>query len=727
MTDLMTSIMGLLARGDIDRPTALGLVEAVRSGASARPESRSSEQIAVIGIAAQLPGAPTYERFWDVLMAAEDRVEPPPGRRRELCEPVLDGSNPAPRFIHAAWVEDIDGFDAKFFGITPAEARVMDPQQRRFLQVAYHCLEDAGQAGRVRGTRAGVYASAAWNSYADNLPEMTPTAVPGSVPSFVASRLSFLLDLRGPAFISSATCASSLLALHEACLGLRNGDCDTAIVGGVQLYSLPFASAGSLADAAGIMSDDHRSRPFDHHGAGIGRGEGVVALMLKPRSQAEQDGDRIRAVILDSAVNNDGTSAMLTAPNPRAQTDLLTDAWRRAGVGPESLSYLETHGTGTVLGDPIEIRAITDAVRRHTDRRQFIAAGSVKGNIGHLVDGVAGLSGLVKAMLVLQHGCVPPTVNLREPNRHIDFLDSPVFMPTEPWDLRTDHRVGEPLRAGVSCFGFNGTNVHVVLEEGPRRESGPAHPARSEAVRPLVYPVSARSQASLAALLAAYGSDAGAAAARDLAFSLWHGREHHHHRVAIVARDREQFTTTCRRLAEMEQALWPDLPNVWTADRQRGDASPEADLARRFAGGADVPWGDQFAAGGPRPLLVDLPLYPFDEESFWLGDERPGARAAGSGTLGALLAAVADALGHDHVLAADSFIGLGGTSLSAMQVQVALGRAHQWRVEVADLLGAEDFSELAAMIDATADPGPAAVRCANDHENEGGGRHAGHS
>jgi acyl transferase domain-containing protein len=618
MTDLMTAIVGLLARGEIDHRTAQQLVIAAKAGAPAESESRPpgrAEPIAVIGVAAQLPGAPAYERFWDVLMAGEDRGEAAPARRRELCMPVLDGLAPARAFLHAAWVEDIDLFDARFFGVPSAEARVMDPQQRRFLQVAYHCLEDAGHAGRVRGTKTGVYLSAGRTAYANHLAEITSYAVPGSIPSFAASRLSFWLDLHGPAFVSSATCVSSLLVLHQACRSLRNGECDAAIVGGVHLFPLPLGSAGRLTESAGIMSGDYRSRPFDHHGTGISHGEGVMALMLKPLERAQRDGDRIRAVIRGSAINNDGASAMLTAPNPRAHTELLVEAWHRAEIGPESLSYIETHGTGTALGDPIEIRGITDAVRRFTGRRQFIAAGSVKGNIGHLVDGMAGLSGLAKAMLVLQHGCVPPTVNLCEPNRHIDFLESPVFVPTEPLNLRARCGTAGPLRAAVSCFGFNGTNVHMVLEEAPQRERA----APWDDHRLLVFPISARSCASLRALAGAYGDSVGAVRPGDLAFSMWSGREHHPHRVAILASDRGEFSATCRKLAAAASQQWADLPNVWTAGTRRPTDSPVTELARQYVSGKDAPWRNQFG-DDPAPRLVDLPLYPFDEESFWLGD-----------------------------------------------------------------------------------------------------------
>ncbi|MFB6549726.1 beta-ketoacyl synthase N-terminal-like domain-containing protein [Streptomyces sp. NPDC056405] len=698
MTRTVTSIMELLARGHIDRQTAQDLLSALRSGTERQPDTAQAP-VAVIGVAAQLPGAATYDQFWDVLLAGQDRVEPAPAHRRALCAPVLDDADEDPDFLHAAWLDDIDRFDARFFDVTPADARAMDPQQRRFLQVAYHCLEDAGQAGRVRGTRTGVYVSAALGDYSSDVVEMTPSAVPGVIPSFAASRLSFLYDLRGPAFVSSATCASSLVVLHEAVLGLRNGDCDMALVGGVNVFSLPLASDSRPMDVSGITSGDHRCRPFDHHGTGIGRGEGAVAVLLKPLDRALQDGDHIRTVIRGTAINNDGASAMMTAPNPKAHASLLLDAWRRSGVDPASLSYLETHGTGTPLGDPIEVRGITTAVRHHTDRRQFIAAGSVKGNIGHLVDGVAGLSGLVKAMLVLQHGVVPPTVNLREPNRHIDFLDSPIFVPAEPWDLRAGRDPSTPLLAGVSCFGFNGTNVHVVLEEPPPRKEAPAARPAGLDGRPLVFPVSARSLTSLRALLAAHAGYDRDAAARDVAYSLW-AREHHGQRIAILARDLAEFAETCGKLTEGEtETESENLPNVWATDISCGRPdSPEAELAQRYADGEDIRWHGLFA-DEPHPTLVGLPLYPFDEQSFWL-DDGPAHRSGPRGdTLARLLAVVGDALGYEAVAEGDSFIGLGGTSLSALQIQAALRREHTWHVDVADLLGAEDFRQLAGLID----------------------------
>jgi 3-oxoacyl-(acyl-carrier-protein) synthase/acyl carrier protein len=636
MTALVPAVLELLAENKISREVAKTLL--------ARSVAAGPQHVAIVGVALDLPGARSLDEFWLLLHDGADLITELPPERRALG-PDGDGK---PR---AAWLTDIDRFDAEFFGIPPAEAKVMDPQQRRFLQTAYHCLEDAGYPTRIRGTRTGVYVSAAMVDYLDAIGEATPVAVPANVHSFVASRLSHLLDLRGPAFVASATCASSLLALHQACAGLRVGDCEQALVGGVNIF--PFPTKGPvMMDVAGISSLDERCRPFDDAADGIGKGEGVIAVLLKPLDKALGDGDRVHAVIRGSAVNNDGAGAALTAPNPIAHTELLVEAWRRAGISPESLCYIEAHGTGTKLGDPIEVKGITDAVRKFTDRRQFIGTGSVKGNIGHLVDGVAGLSGLLKALLVLTKKCVPPTVHLHEPNQHIDFLDSPVYVPDRPWPLAGEH----PLRTGVSCFGFNGTNVHVVLEEPPRQDREPRKPES------LTLPLSARTPEALRALLKAFGEATIDADLHDVAFTLNVGRERFKHRVTVRASSVAEFQQRCRELSDSDQ--WP-----------------------QEAEDSIVDWtGCQ---------IVDLPRYPFQEKSYWI---EPRGSKAGPDTGGDVLAIVRSVLGVEHVSPTDQFLAIGGTSLSGLQLINELRRAFDISLSLEDLLAATDLAAMAETV-----------------------------
>jgi len=708
MIETIQTVLRLMEQGHIDRQTAQSLVRALRQPPAGPAEP---DMIAVIGVAAELPGAASYEDFWRVLRNGEDRVAGLPPARRALCEPYLRGpyrrepgarDQAAADYMEGAWLDGIDLFDADFFKVTPADARAMDPQQRRFLQVAYHCLEDAGWPARIRGTSTGVYVAIAGNDYDDAIVELPPSAVPGQVTSFAASRLSFLYDLHGPAFVTSSTCSSSLVALHDAVLGLRAGDCDMAIVGGVNIFSFPVRSDGWLMDASGIMSGGARCRPFDEAADGIGRGEGCVAVLLKPLGRALADRDRIRAVIRGSAINNDGTSAALTAPNPRAHSALLEEAWRRSGISPATLSYIEAHGTGTSLGDPIEVRGITDAVRKHSPLRQFIALGSVKGNIGHLVDGAAGLSGLVKAMLVLEHGCVPPTANFNEPSSHIDFLNSPVFIPSGLFDLRGGRQGTEPLRAGVSCFGFNGTNVHVVLEEAPARAAAADHGNGD-----LVFPLSARSQRALAGIMTAYGRGSGRYLAHrgvDVAFTLSAGREHFCERVAIIARTTTDFAERCAVLAGIPAGQWDRIGGVVTpgtprrrtagADGLREDATSRAELYV-FDGRPPL---EQF--GDSRPCVVGLPLYPFDEVSYWLAEGGPQpADGQPHDVLRACIEAVAVTLGYDDIEPEDSFIGRGGSSLAALQVQSRLLKEHGLEVGMEEILAADDLRALAGLID----------------------------
>ncbi|WP_100525569.1 condensation domain-containing protein [Mycobacteroides abscessus] len=688
---LARTVLDLLAKKAIDREAARVLLESAKQQREKIVPTLTDRRVAIIGLAAQLPGAASFDDFWNVLERGEDCITQLPLHRRILADPFatasgnilnIDGADP---YWQAAWISDVDKFDAAFFGITPAEARSMDPQQRRFLQVAYHCLEDAGYAGdRTRGSRTGVYVSAADSGYLDAIGDLTPMGVPGNVSSFVASRLSFWYDLRGPAYTVSATCASSLLAVHDACTGLFAGDCDRALVGGVTIFPFPLNAGPWLMSAAGIVSDEQRCKPFDDTAAGIGRGEGVVAVLLKPYEAAVRDRDRIHGVILGSAVNNDGAGAALTAPNPAAHTELLLEAWGRAGISPETLGYLEAHGTGTKLGDPIEIKGITDAVRRTTKKRQFIALGSVKGNIGHLVDGTAGLSGLVKALLVLKHGKVPPTAGLTEPNRQIDFLDSPGFVPTKKWQLRS--AAGEPVRAGVSCFGFNGTNVHVVLESYPPAQVD--EPAKPQPV--LLFPFSALDEQALRALLEGYArwEPQLETSLADVSYTLCVGREHLPARVVVAADSLSALRVTCDTLAVVPRDQWKGMPNVFidASDVDNSMIIP----ASAYLNGGSPDWSKHFTVGTSR--IVDLPKYPFQESSFWVPfNDKPAQ--FNSPTQG-VLEIVKDVLGLPELAISDSFLAVGGTSLSGMQLVGRLRKEFGWQVDLEDLLLQPDFAEL---------------------------------
>ncbi|MCQ9178695.1 hypothetical protein KMT30_06555 [Streptomyces sp. IBSBF 2953] len=692
MSHLISKVLSLLSEGSLDRAEARALVGALQQ----RAEPVGDAPIAVVGVAAELPGADGYQDFWNVLIQGVDCVGPLPESRAELCGPVLEPGAPA-TFLSGSWLEDIDLFDNEFFSITPADALGMDPSHRRFLQVAYHCLEDAGWAGRIRGTRTGVFGSIPETDYGSAAPLTSPADVPGRIGSFALSRLSHWLDLRGPAFNVSCTCSSSLVALHLACQALRAGDCETALVGGANVLSFPVARDSRLADASGIMSPSARSRPFDTAADGVGRGEGVIALLLKPLEAAERDRDRIRAVIRASSVNNDGTSAMLTAPNPAAQTSLLLETWRRAGWSPADIDYIEAHGTGTALGDPIEIKAINDAVRSETSDVQCIALGTLKGNTGHLLDGAAGLAGVVKTMLVLEHEEVPPTVNLSEPSRHIDFLNSAVFVPTEAWPLQP--KPGAPLRAGVSCFGFNGTNAHVLIETPP---AWPA--ATTRQVGPTLLPLSARTPERLTEVLLEYGTRTDPRTPLiDLAWTLAVGREHFDHRVALLAPSVDEFRRLCQELAGLPSEKWGTVAGVMTAfsDVKTAD-DPLHRIGQEWARGGVL--DTDALMGDLRPAIITAPGYPFAPNRFW-----PTARDAGrqpepkepgdaATVVEVCVALVREVLGYDDVTPEDSFLGLGGSSLAALQIQAQLLQRYGMELSMADILAADSLAALADLV-----------------------------
>ncbi|MFE3557064.1 acyltransferase domain-containing protein [Streptomyces sp. NPDC059193] len=425
------------------------------------------EPIAITGMACRLPQADGVEEFWELLRSGTDAVSEVPADRWDAAA-YLD-ANPAAAgkmvTSQAGFLRGpVDTFDPLFFGISPREAQEMDPQQRLFLEVAWEALEDAGLSdGRLSGTATGVFAGAIWHDYAD-LGAADPAgaslhSATGRALNMVANRLSYVLGLTGPSVVLDSACSSSLLAVHLACQSIWAGESETAVAGGVNLLLSPETMV-SLSKFGGL-SQDGRCKAFDARGDGFGRGEGAGAIVLKPLSRALADGDDIWCTIRGTATNNDGLSNGLTAPNPLAQEAVLRAACRQAGISPAEVQYVETHGTGTALGDPVEASALGAVYGRGRDEDAPLRIGSVKSNIGHL-EAAAGIAGVVKTALALRHRRIPPSIHFETPNPHIPFEDLRlrVTAAEEPWP----HTGQRPARAGVSAFGWGGTNVHVVLE-----------------------------------------------------------------------------------------------------------------------------------------------------------------------------------------------------------------------------------------------------------------------
>ena len=445
-----------------------------RSGAEDQERSHETigqmprEAIAIVGYSGRFPKAPDLGRFWQNLIEGVDAVDEVPPERW-LVERFYDPDRRARGKSYSKWaalLDDIDRFDASVFHISRREAEQMDPQQRVLLEVAWEALEHAGYAGDgFAGSRTGVFVGAMASEYLQRLvrqPQRMDLHVgTGNATSVVANRLSFTFDWTGPCVAIDTACSSSLVALHMAMRSLRQGECDHALVGATQAGLAP--SHFQVMSRLGALSPTGRCRTFDARADGYVLGEGAAAVLLKPLRQALADGDTIHGVLLGSAVNHGGRSAGLTVPNSQRQADVIREALNDAGIEAETLSYIEAHGTGTVLGDPIEIEGLRRALS-DVKQRQWCGIGSVKSNIGHL-EPAAGLAGLIKVLLSLRAGELPPTLHVEQPNRALALENTPLYIVDrrQPWSRRS-----HPRRAGISSFGFGGTNAHVIVEEPPQ-------------------------------------------------------------------------------------------------------------------------------------------------------------------------------------------------------------------------------------------------------------------
>ncbi len=519
------------------------LREELRLAATKRPEA--TEPIAVVGLACRFPGgADDPEAFWRLLHDGVDAVTEVPADRwaPASLEEVFPGA------LRARWggfLTDPGGFDAAFFDIPPGEAATIDPQQRLLLEVAWEALESAGVApDRLTGSATGVFVGAMTNDWAlaqlrrGGLAGISPQLFAGTEDSFLAGRLSYVLGLQGPSLVLSTACSSSLVAVHLACRSLRSGECDLALAGGVNVMASPEWQLSTASLRA--LAADGRCKTFDAAADGYVRGEGCGVVVLKRLSAARAEGDTVWAVIRGTAVNHDGASGGLTVPSGAAQQDVVRQALAAGGVPPAAVSYVEAHGSGTALGDPIELEALHAALGE--GRRAPLAVGSVKTNIGHL-EAAAGIAGLIKVILALRHGEIPPSLHFRSLNPHVRCPEGALTVPTLPTPWLT---AGGPRVAGVSSFGLSGANAHVVVEEAPMPLPDRAVPFLPGQLLVL----SARSEAALEAAtdrLAARLEEDSALSLADIAGTLQSGRAEFRHRRVLVAGDRADAASSLLR------------------------------------------------------------------------------------------------------------------------------------------------------------------------------------
>lgn len=565
---------------------------------------QQKEPIAIIACAGRFPGrAHTPEQFWQLLQTGTDAITscPRPGW---------------PAHLQGGFLEEVEQFDPTFFRISPREAEVIDPQHRLLLEVSWQALERAGHAPeRLAGAQVGVFFGLTGHDYEQlcyRTASQTGYEVSGNAMNVAAGRVAYTFGLHGPTLTLDTACSSSLVAIHLACHSLHQQECDLALAGGVNLTLLPEGTAALTA--SNMLAADGRCKTFSAEADGYGRGEGCGVLLLRRLSEAIADGDHILALIRSSAVNQDGPSSALTVPNGLAQQTLIQTALQRAGLTPDEIDYIEAHGTGTSLGDPIEMSALQAVFgARPADHPLYV--GSVKTNIGH-GESAAGVAGVIKLIGALQQEQIPPHLHFEHPSPHINWLDWPLKIPTQPqpWP----HRPGQPRRAGVSSFGFSGTNAHLILEEAPPLPTRSTLPAG-----PHLVPLSAHTPAALhqqARQLLAFVPENEGLELADIAFTLQTGRVHFNHRLICLAADQNQLLA--QLTAWLEGQL---LEGVWQGEVTSAGGelaavdTPLPEVAQAYVIGLPIRWQGLYPAG----RRVILPTYPFERQRYWLAESAP--------------------------------------------------------------------------------------------------------
>ncbi|WDD90503.1 SDR family NAD(P)-dependent oxidoreductase (plasmid) [Burkholderia sp. FERM BP-3421] len=597
-----------------------------------RDASRERVDIAIIGMAGRFPGAADLDAFWRNLVEGRDSIVEVPPHRWSL-DRYYDPNPQSKGKTYSRWIgllDDADAFDAEFFGISPREAEHMDPQQRVFMENCWHAIEHAGyNPFNLATRRTGLFVGCATGDYADlgQRDEANAQSFMGGASSILSARMPYFLNLDGPCLAIDTACSSALVAVNEACNSLLLGNCDFAIAGGVCVMAGP--TLHILSSKAGMLSPTGRCRTFDEAADGFVPGEGVGTVLLRRLDDALAAGDTIHGVIRGWGINQDGRTNGITAPNPDAQRRLATGIYRRFGIDPKRITLAEAHGTGTRLGDPIEVRALTDAFHEFDVGNAYCAIGSVKSNVGHLAL-AAGIAGLLKVVLSLRHRTIPPTLHCDTVNEHIDFARSPFHVPrvAQAWSAAD----GEPRMACVSSFGFSGTNAHLVVEEA----HAVAPPAiGDQSAREHLVVLSARRPESLRAAAkrlrdALAAQDAAGSAPRliDVAYTLHTGRATFRHRLAIVA---SSLDGLIERL-DGWLASGPDdqagvhdgtAPTSHSAEHSArvaqalADGDPRAAAALWVVGGEAG--GETRAFDGLSPRRIALPGYVFVTSRYWVG------------------------------------------------------------------------------------------------------------
>ncbi|AEY66940.1 non-ribosomal peptide synthetase [Clostridium sp. BNL1100] len=592
----------------------LGKKTAVINNKPSIPKTTSSQSndIAVIGMSARVPGAKNIDEFWTNLCQGRESIT-----RFSDEEIIAEGIAPEllkkPEYVKAWGVlEDADKFDAQFFGFNPREAEILDPQQRIFLEEAWKAMEDAGCDSEKFSGAIGTFASVGMNTYIKNLTEDNEI---GNVANnyqiminndkdFLATRVAYKLNLEGPGLTVQTACSSSMVAVHLACRSLLNKECDMALAGGVSIR-LP-QKTGYLYQEGMILSPDGHCRAFDEKAKGTVGGNGAGVVVLKRLEDAIAQGDNICAVIKATAVNNDGSLKVgYTAPRIEGEAGVIAKAQELAGVNPDTITYIEAHGTGTPLGDPIEIEALEKVFSEKTDKKKYCAVGSVKTNIGHL-DAASGVIGLIKTVLAIKNGKIPPSLNFDKPNPKCNFENGHFYVNAKLSEWKTD---GIPRRAGVSSFGIGGTNAHAVLEEAPVKKDVTLEKSRHLLI------FSAKTSSALERMTSNFAlhlKENPGIDMNDASYTLKLGRREFEYRCLLVCNTREEAIEAI----ENDNLIYANnIKNGKSYNLENLKEYTEEELGIFWLQGEKIDWISLYEGQGRNKL--NLPVYPFEGQSFW--------------------------------------------------------------------------------------------------------------
>ena len=612
---------------------------------SGQEQEVESEGYAIVGMSGRFPDADNLDKFWENLSSGKNSIKDVPRYRFDIDKYFdPDVSKPNKTYIKAGGILDnIDHFDPSFFNISGKEAEFMDPQQRLFLEESYKALEDAGYSDRaLKDTQCGVFVGAVASDYyqlmqANGIASDVYSFTGGSA-AILASRISYFLDLKGYSIAIDSACSSSLMAIHLACQSLKIKECDMALAGGVFLMCTP--NFYIMASKVGMLSPDEKSKAFDDKANGFVPGEGVGVVVLKTLKNAIQDGDHIYGVIKATAANQDGNTNGITAPNAISQTRLAKDAYVKAGFSPETINYIETHGTGTALGDPIEFEGLVNAFAEYTNKENFCALGSLKTNIGHLAT-AAGIASLIKVLLSIKHKQIPPSLNFETPNRYISFAETPFYVNTKLnlWKPI----LSNPRRAAISSFGFSGTNCHIVVEEPPTINQQ----TKINTLFPWIITFSAKTTKALQQKIIDFSlwlkKDGQLYDLPNISYTLNCGRSHFAFRIAFVCQSLNELTQKIEELInedfdlkinniqstgtsrslnrQIEQKLVELKDKYGTSSVSTKDIMDYLnDIINLYIQGAEADW--QLLYQGQDYKRIPLPTYPFARESYWIPKEQ---------------------------------------------------------------------------------------------------------